>query len=214
MTFRQAFYISIAAHIMVFGSAIAFAQFSGVLLSSSRDALMVALVSSSASSGSGNQPMSRRKLQAVPSVPPTPEMKKESVEELDTVRTASSQLTGHEQQDGRSGNDNGASNTVSTGGSQGTSDQIGTGTPGEWAVLAEAIEKTKSYPRLARERGIEGVVHLRFKLASSGAVDKIEILQSSGFEILDNASIGAVYRAAPLPYVSGWVEMPMKYVLK
>ena len=64
------------------------------------------------------------------------------------------------------------------------------------------------------ERGIEGVVRLRFRLAPSGAVEKIEIIQSSGYDILDNASVGAVYRAVPMPYVSGWIEMPMKYVLK
>ncbi len=84
----------------------------------------------------------------------------------------------------------------------------------EWALIAASIERTKNYPRLARERGIEGMVRLRFRLTSSGAVEKLEIVQSSGSEILDSASIGAVYRAAPLPYVSGWVEMPMKYVLK
>ncbi len=86
--------------------------------------------------------------------------------------------------------------------------------PGEWAALAAAIERTKQYPRIARERGIEGIVRLRFRLSPSGAVEKIEIIQSSGYEILDTASIGAVYRAAPMPYVGGWIDMPMRYVLK
>lgn len=83
-----------------------------------------------------------------------------------------------------------------------------------WAAIAAALERSKNYPRLARERGIEGVVRLRFKVNMSGAVEKVEIVESSGSELLDSASIRAVNRAAPMPYVNGWVEMPMKYMLK
>jgi len=90
--------------------------------------------------------------------------------------------------------------------------------PGEWSLLAEAIERAKQYPRMARERGIEGVVWLRVKLAPSGAVEKIEIAESSGSEILDKAAIETVYRATATtaaPYVSDdWVKFPMRYVLK
>lgn len=84
----------------------------------------------------------------------------------------------------------------------------------EYLGLVEAIERVKKYPRLARERGMEGVVRLRFMLNHSGGVDAVELVKSSGYEILDSASISAVYRAAPMPYVNGWVEMPMRYVLK
>ncbi len=215
MMFRHAFYISIAAHIIIFGSAIAVAQFSGALLSSSHDALTVALVSSGPSSGPGKPAIPRPKQHEAPSEVPAPEaMKEPAAEAASKPGSVSAQPAGQKQQDGGPGNDDVAPKTDSKSAGQGTSGQVSAKTPGEWAVLAAAIERTKSYPRLARERGIEGVVRLRFRLASSGAVEKIEILQSSGFEILDNASIGAVYRAAPLPYVSGWVEVPMKYVLK
>ena len=84
----------------------------------------------------------------------------------------------------------------------------------EYLGLVEAIERVKKYPRLARERGMEGVVRLRFMLNPSGGVDAVEVVKSSGYEILDSASVSAVYRAAPMPYVNGWVEMPMRYVLK
>jgi protein TonB len=86
--------------------------------------------------------------------------------------------------------------------------------PEQWAAIESAIRRHKNYPRLARERGIEGVVRLRFTLNPTGAVDKIEILQSSGSEVLDNASVQAVYRATPMPYIKGWVEIPIAYVLK
>lgn len=84
----------------------------------------------------------------------------------------------------------------------------------EYLGLFEAIEKVKKYPRLARERGMEGVVRIRFRLDRSGGIENIKVVKSSGHEILDRASISAVYRAVPMPYVNGWVDMPMKFVLK
>ena len=86
--------------------------------------------------------------------------------------------------------------------------------PEQWSLIVSAIERTKSYPRLARERGTEGVVHLRFRLRPEGSIEKIEIIESSGSTILDSASIRAVYLAAPMPYVPGWIEVPIAYVLK
>ncbi len=84
----------------------------------------------------------------------------------------------------------------------------------QWAVIVSSIERVKSYPRFARERGIQGVVHLRFRVRPQGEVDRVEIVRSSGYEILDTASVRTVYRAAPMPYVSGWIEVPISYVLK
>jgi TonB family protein len=84
----------------------------------------------------------------------------------------------------------------------------------QWAVIESQIERSKNYPRMARERGIQGMVHVRFKVSPSGDVEKVEIVKSSGYAILDAASVKTVYRAAPMPYVNGWVEVPMAYVLK
>ena len=77
-----------------------------------------------------------------------------------------------------------------------------------------SIERVKSYPRLARERGIEGVVRLRFRVRPQGGVERVEIVRSSGSEILDTASVSTLYRAGPMPYVNGWVEVPIAYVLR
>jgi protein TonB len=85
---------------------------------------------------------------------------------------------------------------------------------GQWKLLQEAIEKAKTYPRLARERGVEGVVLIRFKVAPSGDIEKVAVVKSSGSDILDQASVRTVQRAAPMPYLNGWVEVPMSYVLK
>jgi TonB family protein len=96
----------------------------------------------------------------------------------------------------------------------GTDEQFGAASAEQWAVIVSSIERVKSYPRMARERGIQGVVHLRFRVKPEGEVDSVEIVKSSGSEILDTASVRTVYRAAPMPYVKGWIEVPIAYVLK
>jgi protein TonB len=80
--------------------------------------------------------------------------------------------------------------------------------------LQSAIEKAKTYPRFARERGIEGTVLVRFRVLPSGAIETVNVVKSSGAQILDDASVRTVYRAAPMPFVDGWVEVPMVYELK
>lgn len=214
MTFRHSFYISIAAHALAFGSAIAFAQFGSGPFLSSRDAMMVSLVSTGGSSVNGRESLPRHERPAVSPESKAVPAKNEMPDVSKKADTASVQQPGQSTKSVDIGSDDTEQTSSASGARQGTSAQFGIVTPPEWAILAAAIERTKNYPRMARERGIEGVVRIRFRLVSSGSVEKIEIVQSSGSEVLDNASISAVYRAAPLPYVSGWVEMPMKYVLK
>ncbi len=214
MTFRHTLYISIAAHIFIFGSAIAFARYGSGVLWSSSGFIQVSLVSPESSPGAGSSigPVKSRSVQppaeqAVNKIRETPTDHGAGQEDIPLAETSTTT---------QSGNDTGKSARAELQQGVGQSGSAGFGliNPGEWTALAAAIERTKHYPRIARERGIEGVVRLRFRLAPSGAVEKIEIVQSSGYEILDTASIGAVYRAAPMPYVGGWVEMPMRYVLK
>jgi TonB family protein len=246
MKVRQAFYISIAAHILIFGGAIAVAHYGRGLFLSSGDTMMVALVSPGQTSGSGSGPVAghARAAAQMPNHVQSTKSKKlsgtitnqadavKNEKSLEPTRTqfnsAKNEMPAEmhtepdrtpTQQPGQitenaaaDGNDTGPVPYATAG--QGASAQFGVVAPPEWAILAAAIERTKNYPRLARERGIEGVVRLRFKLTSFGSVEKLEILQSSGSEVLDNASINAVYRAAPLPYMNGWIEIPMKYMLK
>jgi periplasmic protein TonB len=247
MTVRQAFYISIAAHIMVFGSAFAVARYGRAPFLSSGDTIMVTLVSPGLTSGNERGAISSHVLAVAPitnqvhaaknkkpTEPITNQVdaaknEKPTEQAMNQVNAAktemateghmepdaeSMQLSGHTTKNGNSGIDGLEPAQSASGTGHGIPAQFGVTSPEEWALLAAAIERTKNYPRLARERGIEGVVRLRFRLNSSGTVEKIEIVQSSGSEILDSASISAVYRAAPMPYVNGWVEIPMKYVLK
>jgi TonB family protein len=214
MTFRQCFYISIAAHIMIFGSALAIAQHSGAWLLSPREVITVALVPGGGQVAGAEKGTTTRQQQkqAILKTREADTTKSETPAEVKSVTAKvpeSSPVVINKSGEGSNDLQLSSQSTA-----QGVSGGSGDGVPGVWTLLAAAIERTKNYPRLARERGIEGVVRLRFKLAPSGAIEKVELVESSGSDILDKASVGAVYRAAPLPFVSGWVEMPMKYVLK
>ena len=206
MTFKNSLYISITIHLLIFGSAIAFAQFGGGSFLHSRDAVMVLLVSTGPGSGKGDASHARQ----LPSPQKDEPLAREPEPQTDHATLIPSNNAtaiggAGKIDDASSGTTNSAARTA---------DGQGLVSHEEWAVLVAAIDRSKSYPRLAREHGIEGVVRLRFKLGASGSVDKIELIESSGYEILDDASIRAVYRAAPLPYVKGWVEVPIAYVLK
>ncbi len=220
MTFRHTLYISLAAHILVFGSAIAFARYGSSVLWSSSEVIQVSLVSPDSSPGNGNisGPAKNRAVRP----PAEQSIKEQTLKKMqetaadngadqEAVPVAESSTM---EQDGNNGGKDAGQAELHQRGGQDAPAGFGLIMPGEWAALAAAIERTKQYPRIARERGIEGIVRLRFRLSPSGAVEKIEIIQSSGYEILDTASIGAVYRAAPMPYVGGWIDMPMRYVLK
>jgi protein TonB len=44
------------------------------------------------------------------------------------------------------------------------------------------------YPRLSRRAGEEGTVSCRLHVSASGAVERVEVLESSGYERLDRAT--------------------------
>jgi protein TonB len=79
--------------------------------------------------------------------------------------------------------------------------------------IRRQIEQNKIYPDAARRQGIQGTVELRFRIAADGSVEDVEILRSSGYDILDEASRQTLRRAAPYPAVRGWIRLPLSYRL-
>jgi TonB family protein len=221
MTFRHSLSISVAVHFVIFGSALAIAQHAGTWLLSSRDVIMVALVPGGGQTGGAGRGVVQQHRQAAPALEREPESRKgEALTEVtsatEKVPAPSSSVVDDR---GQGRKDVTESPLPVSGSGQGlTTEPGGGGMPGEWALLAAAIDRAKQYPRLARERGIEGIVWLRVKLASSGTVEKIEIAESSGSEILDKAAIETVYRATAAASVPAafhdWIKFPMRYVLK
>lgn len=92
-----------------------------------------------------------------------------------------------------------------------------TGKPGavsDYSLIRSAIEKAKTYPYLARKRKIEGRVTTEFMINSKGYPERISIVESSGYEILDSAVLGIIKKAAPFPKVEGQILIPITFSLK
>jgi len=80
-------------------------------------------------------------------------------------------------------------------------------------IIRDSIEKVKIYPIFARKRGIEGTVYVSFRVNLEGKPQNILILNSSGSNILDTATMDIVKRAAPFPYVDIPLEVPVVFRL-
>lgn len=65
-----------------------------------------------------------------------------------------------------------------------------------WAERVEQIGN-KNFPEEALRKGIAGSLRLSVILKPNGSIDSIEIMQSSGYPVLDNAAIQIVRSAAP-----------------
>lgn len=65
-------------------------------------------------------------------------------------------------------------------------------------ALAAWLQSHKGYPEMAREKGDQGRVLVRFTVERDGRVLNVELVQSSGSDILDNAA-EILLRSARLP---------------
>jgi protein TonB len=223
MTFRRSLYLSIAAHLLIFSTAIAVAQYAGGTFVSYPHAVQVSLVSLSPGPREGAVTVSKQDIRSQTNAPqpvdPMPGLEQASPRQFPADPGTPSEVPddAHTAAPDTAGNDVGPEGQgqaiAYAGNGQADNARRGFIAPQQWTAIQAAIERTKNYPRLARERGIEGVVNLRFRLNSEGSVETVEVVKSSGYEILDTASVRAVYRAAPMPSVDGWIEVPIAYVL-
>lgn len=65
------------------------------------------------------------------------------------------------------------------------------------AMVRTKIERSKFYPRWARERGFEGVVGVRFVVNPDGGVSDVTIVRPCHCEVLNKAACEAIMKAAP-----------------
>ena len=73
-------------------------------------------------------------------------------------------------------------------------------------IIKQMIEEAREYPLIARQQKIEGIVNIRFLLNADGTVKSIEILNSSGRDILDTAAVRTIQKAAPFPEIPDTFE--------
>ena len=89
-------------------------------------------------------------------------------------------------------------------------------------IVSKKIEKSKRYPKWAIDVGLEGRVVIRFIVLQDGTLnEEIQLVSSSGTEVLDNAAVAAVRDAAPFPALPRalnreWlqIELPMDFRLR
>lgn len=111
------------------------------------------------------------------------------------------------------GRGGGEGSGLGTGTGPGTS--AGQGRGGDWRrVLLQRIERAKRYPPQARRWGMEGTAEVQFRIAGDGSIEDVTVVKSSGFALLDRASIETIKRAAPLPAVIGTIRIPISYRLR
>ena len=79
--------------------------------------------------------------------------------------------------------------------------------------IRRRIEEAKTYPEAARRAGMEGTVEVRFQIGPSGAPVNLEIVTSSGYPELDQATLETIRRAGPYPTIHGRIRIPLAYRL-
>lgn len=146
-----------------------------------------------------------------------------SVDSGDTLDTSESSIRtadneSHEYTGSREDKDRAILNTSDTGaldGGAGVFDDKRDGLTEADALklISAAIERAKTYPAMARRRGMEGTVYVSFRIGSGGESGEIRVLKSSGYKMLDEATMKVIKKAAPYPYIDDRVEVPVTYRL-
>ena len=69
---------------------------------------------------------------------------------------------------------------------------------GYFSSVRKEIEMVWVYPAEAVRRGMEGETKIEFRIEKDGTVSRVRIVKSSGFEILDKATLETLRLASPL----------------
>ena len=73
-------------------------------------------------------------------------------------------------------------------------------------LLHDAIANAQIYPDEAHVLNQEGVVKIGFILHPDGRLSNIEVLQSSGFQTIDNAALSTLNHLSPLTFASLYLK--------
>jgi len=65
--------------------------------------------------------------------------------------------------------------------------------------VKQRIESVKIYPLWAREAGYEGTATVQFTIFADGKLGEINLINSSGYDILDKAAITTIKKSEPFP---------------
>jgi TonB family protein len=82
-----------------------------------------------------------------------------------------------------------------------------------YRAIRTLLEKARSYPLLARKRGLEGTVFVSFVIGSRGLPQDVKIMKSSGHQILDEEVKKMLKKASPFPGIKGEIVIPITFKL-
>lgn len=87
------------------------------------------------------------------------------------------------------------------------------------SVIYEELSQHFVYPKLAQKRNWQGKVLLSLRISANGKINDIQINQSSGYSILDQAAINSLIKMGNLPQIASWLpyevnlKLPVIYQL-
>ncbi len=74
------------------------------------------------------------------------------------------------------------------------------------ALVRKKIESKKRYPIFARNASIEGRTEVRLTILKDGRLGNVEVIRSSGSEILDSSALESIQKASPFPPIPDILE--------
>ncbi|MBI4523439.1 MAG: TonB C-terminal domain-containing protein, partial [Deltaproteobacteria bacterium] len=74
-----------------------------------------------------------------------------------------------------------------------------------FSSIKRAIEREWDYPEPALRSRLQGKLVVEFTVLWNGELEKIRLLRSSGFSILDEEAVRAVQAAAPFHPIPSWI---------
>jgi protein TonB len=81
-------------------------------------------------------------------------------------------------------------------------------------LIRQRVQAAVVYPQAARERGLQGVARIQFRVDPAGRAAEVITVESSGSPMLDTAAEQAARDARDLPQLYGWVRIPVRFALE
>jgi protein TonB len=77
--------------------------------------------------------------------------------------------------------------------------------------IRQRVQEALTYPPIAQRRAIRGETIVSFEIDAERRAEGVRTERSSGYPTLDRAAEQAARSAAPLPWVYGRVEVPVRF---
>ena len=81
------------------------------------------------------------------------------------------------------------------------------------SILHKELRQQFKYPKLAQRRNWQGKVILSLHITSNGVIENIEINNSSGYNVLDQAAINSLTKLGALPTTSTWLALDVDLLI-